>query len=157
MQITPKTEITQHKAPTPCVGLCSTVYGDAICLGCKRTAAEVVHWNAWEPQKQWQILTRLQSQLDAAVNQYIDLLDAQALEAQIKKHRIRVRAYTSWQAQIWFLLEAGAPYIKNWQAYGVALRAAYREDTGEKIRARIQADWLVQAAREANICVTRSR
>ncbi|SEI38165.1 hypothetical protein SAMN05421831_101126 [Allopseudospirillum japonicum] len=156
MQIIQKSEVGQHKAPTPCVGLCSTVYGDVICLGCKRTAAEVVHWNELAPQKQWEILTRLQRQLDTAVDRYIYLLDQQALEAQVRKHNIRLRAYVSWQAQVWFLLEAGAPYIKNWQAYGVALQADYCEDTGETIRARIQADWLAHAVQEANICVTKS-
>ncbi|MCA4075779.1 DUF1289 domain-containing protein, partial [Pseudomonas kurunegalensis] len=29
---------------TPCVGLCSTVYGDTVCRGCKRFHHEVINW-----------------------------------------------------------------------------------------------------------------
>jgi hypothetical protein len=31
---------------TPCVGLCSTVYGDLVCRGCKRFHHEVINWIA---------------------------------------------------------------------------------------------------------------
>ena len=30
---------------TPCIGICSTVYGDEVCRGCKRTFTEVIDWN----------------------------------------------------------------------------------------------------------------
>lgn len=33
---------------TPCVGLCSTVYGDLVCRGCKRFHHEVIHWNGYK-------------------------------------------------------------------------------------------------------------
>ncbi|MEM9624509.1 MAG: DUF1289 domain-containing protein, partial [Pseudomonadota bacterium] len=33
---------------TPCVGICSTTYGDLVCRGCKRFAHEIVQWNAYD-------------------------------------------------------------------------------------------------------------
>jgi len=33
------------RSGTPCVGICSTVYGDEICIGCMRTYKEVINWN----------------------------------------------------------------------------------------------------------------
>ena len=33
---------------SPCVGICSsTNVGDAICIGCGRTAEEVIEWNTY--------------------------------------------------------------------------------------------------------------
>lgn len=32
---------------TPCIGLCSTVYGDLVCRGCKRFHHEVIQWNGY--------------------------------------------------------------------------------------------------------------
>jgi len=32
------------KPDSPCVGRCSTAYGDEICRGCGRTFEEVINW-----------------------------------------------------------------------------------------------------------------
>ena len=32
------------EAESPCIGYCSTTFGDNVCLGCGRSAEEVVQW-----------------------------------------------------------------------------------------------------------------
>ena len=32
---------------TPCIGICSTTYGDLVCRGCKRFSHEIVGWNGY--------------------------------------------------------------------------------------------------------------
>lgn len=47
---------------TPCIGICSTTYGDLVCRGCKRFAHEVVGWNGFEDSQRalvWQRLGQL--------------------------------------------------------------------------------------------------
>lgn len=36
-------------ADSPCIAICSTAQGDAICKGCGRTFDEVQHWPALDP------------------------------------------------------------------------------------------------------------
>ncbi len=51
---------------TPCVGICSTTYGDLVCRGCKRFAHEIVQWNSYDDAQQeqiWQRLTRLRDEV----------------------------------------------------------------------------------------------
>jgi len=36
---------------TPCVGLCSTVFGDTVCRGCMRFVHEVIDWNKYNPEQ----------------------------------------------------------------------------------------------------------
>jgi hypothetical protein len=36
-------------ADTPCIAICSTAQGDAICKGCGRTEGEVQNWQAMQP------------------------------------------------------------------------------------------------------------
>lgn len=46
---------------TPCIAICSTSQGDAICKGCGRTFAEVQHWTAMSPEEKrvtWRRITR---------------------------------------------------------------------------------------------------
>lgn len=44
---------------SPCVGVCSTTFGDDICYGCKRTYLEVIQWNALSDAEKNQINQRL--------------------------------------------------------------------------------------------------
>lgn len=49
---------------TPCIGICSTTYGDLVCRGCKRFAHEIVGWNGFdEPQRRavWRRLLELRA------------------------------------------------------------------------------------------------
>lgn len=46
---------------SPCVGICSsTNCGDEICIGCQRTAEEVIAWNTYPDSKKIEINLRLQ-------------------------------------------------------------------------------------------------
>ena len=51
---------------TPCVGICSTTYGDLVCRGCKRFAHEIVQWNGYDETQQEAVrerLTRLRDEI----------------------------------------------------------------------------------------------
>lgn len=54
--------ISGHKDETdsPCVGICSTSNcGDDICIGCGRTAMEVIEWNTYTDEQKIAINQRL--------------------------------------------------------------------------------------------------
>ena len=44
---------------TPCIGVCSTGIGDAVCRGCKRFAHEVIDWNGYSQAQKQAIDARL--------------------------------------------------------------------------------------------------
>jgi len=39
------------RSTTPCLGICSTTYGDNVCKGCKRYVHEVIDWNKFNSQE----------------------------------------------------------------------------------------------------------
>jgi predicted Fe-S protein YdhL (DUF1289 family) len=54
--------VTQLIRKTPCVGICSTTYGDLVCRGCKRYAHEIDQWNGYELEQRslvWERLLKL--------------------------------------------------------------------------------------------------
>lgn len=66
---------------TPCIGICSTTYGDLVCRGCKRFAHEIVQWNGFDPSQRravWQRLLRLRA---GAVRAVVEIQDAQSLRS----------------------------------------------------------------------------
>lgn len=72
---------------TPCVGICSTTYGDLVCRGCKRFAHEIVQWNAYSPEQRdviWQRLFELRRQAVEAAVRVIDPVRFEAFRTQRK-------------------------------------------------------------------------
>lgn len=66
---------------TPCVGVCSTTYGDLVCRGCKRYAHEIVGWNAYSDDQRDRIWTRLSALLTDSVRAHIEVVDEGKLRA----------------------------------------------------------------------------
>ena len=52
--------MSNQRIKTPCVGLCSTVYGDLVCRGCKRFHHEVIHWNGYSEEEKHAVWLRLE-------------------------------------------------------------------------------------------------
>ena len=51
----------ERKVKTPCVGVCSTVFGDQVCRGCKRFHHEVIEWNGYTDVQKETVWNRLES------------------------------------------------------------------------------------------------
>ena len=51
----------ERKVKTPCVGICSTVFGDQVCRGCKRFHHEVIEWNGYTDVQKETVWNRLES------------------------------------------------------------------------------------------------
>ena len=81
----------QTRVSTPCVGLCSTTYGDSVCRGCKRFAHEIVDWNRYDDQQKSAVLSRLTQLMLDVVSRYLLVTDAQRLQAALDSHSLRYR------------------------------------------------------------------
>lgn len=66
---------------TPCIGVCSTTYGDLVCRGCKRFAHEVVGWNRFAEAQRDVVWARLHRLLVESVRAYVTVVDEQRLRS----------------------------------------------------------------------------
>jgi predicted Fe-S protein YdhL (DUF1289 family) len=73
---------------TPCVGICSTTYGDLVCRGCKRFAHEIASWNAYSPDQQSRVWRRLVELRDAATAEHVDVCDPRRLSLAVAPLRL---------------------------------------------------------------------
>tara|TARA_Y100001933_G_scaffold236903_1_gene259284 strand:+ start:266 stop:718 length:453 start_codon:yes stop_codon:yes gene_type:complete len=60
---------------TPCIGICSTTYGDLVCRGCKRFAHEIVQWNGFDQAQRSVVWERLLDLREGAVESLIAIDD----------------------------------------------------------------------------------
>ncbi len=76
------------KRRTPCVGVCSTTYGDLVCRGCKRFAHEIVGWNGYRESQRELVWTRLHTLLAQSVGVFLGVADERELRAVAKAARV---------------------------------------------------------------------
>jgi uncharacterized protein len=68
---------------TPCIGICSTTYGDLVCRGCKRFAHEIVGWNGYDPDQRGAVWLRLLDLRAGATRHVVEVVDPTRLEAAV--------------------------------------------------------------------------
>ncbi|OIJ38616.1 MULTISPECIES: DUF1289 domain-containing protein [Acinetobacter] len=76
---------------TPCAGRCSTVFGDAVCRGCRRFNHEVIQWNTYTAEQHNAVWQRLDAQLDQILVPMLPLADMTHVEKFVLSKRVRLR------------------------------------------------------------------
>ncbi len=80
--------MTRGLRATPCVGICSTTYGDLVCRGCKRFAHEIVGWNTYSDEQRTRVWQRLRSLRDASTASFVEIVDVALLHAAVGELRL---------------------------------------------------------------------
>lgn len=61
-QDTHKSNANSLKPDSPCIGYCSTSFGDDICKGCGRNFLEVIQWNTMDDPAKAVIWARIEAE-----------------------------------------------------------------------------------------------
>ncbi|WP_017939202.1 DUF1289 domain-containing protein [Zestomonas thermotolerans] len=128
---------------TPCVGLCSTVYGDLVCRGCKRFHHEVVNWNLYREEEKRAVWQRLEYLLIQVVQDKLDVFDAGRLRGKLELHGIRFVPEQSPYCWAYQLIARGARQITQLEAYGVALLPEFRRCSLVELRDAIDREFFL--------------
>lgn len=75
---------------TPCAGRCSTVFGDAVCRGCRRFNHEVIQWNTYTAEQRLSVWKRLDVQLDQILVPLLPHANLQHIDGFIHSKHVRV-------------------------------------------------------------------
>lgn len=118
--------MSNQRIQTPCIGLCSTVYGDNVCRGCKRFHHEVVNWNGYGDEEKRAVWRRLEILLAQVMAAKLEVFDAQLLRQQLETRQIRFVPEQSPYCWAYQLIARGARVIQQLDAYGVILLPEFR-------------------------------
>lgn len=108
-----------EKVPTPCIGICSTTYGDEVCRGCRRYLHEVINWNRYSDSEKRLIWQRLDSLLEQVLPASFRIEDAERLRERLGHYRIPHRPESTPWAQLQALLKSTAKQIPDLEEFGV--------------------------------------
>lgn len=110
---------------TPCIGVCSTGIGDAVCRGCKRFSHEVIDWNRYTPEQKRIIDQRLSGFLSQCVSNKLRVIDQALLQWQLRVQQVAFTEYHDEYCWVYSLLKAGGSQIENPPEYGFEVDRRY--------------------------------
>ena len=53
-------KMRKNRSSTPCLGICTTTFGDEVCKGCKRFSYEIVNWTKFTKEERRILNNRLE-------------------------------------------------------------------------------------------------
>lgn len=135
--------MSNHLIKTPCVGLCSTVYGDLVCRGCKRFHHEVVNWNLYSESEKGAVWRRLEALLVQVVAAKLEVFDEQRLRTQLVQRQVRFNPEQSPYCWAYQLIARAARLIQQVDAYGIVILPEFRERSLSDLRDAIDREFFL--------------
>ena len=104
---------------TPCIGVCSTVFGDEVCRGCKRFQNEVIDWNSYQDSQKIAVLSRLESLKTQIMESKISIVNKKLLQNQLDTLDIKYVIDDNPFCWVFDLLRQASQSIDSLQDFGV--------------------------------------
>jgi hypothetical protein len=109
----------KNKASTPCLGICSTTYGDNVCKGCKRFAHEVINWNKYTVVEKKLVNSRLENFKLTVLKDRFSVTDADLLAARLNDRGINFNNSLDPMTWIFDLLRAAGSQELDLLQFGI--------------------------------------
>ena len=128
---------------TPCIGVCSTGIGDAVCRGCKRFSHEVIHWNSYSAEQKQAIDGRLSGFLSQCVSNTLTVLDKPLLAWQLQVQQLRFNPEHDEYCWVFSLLKAGAGQIERPADFGFEVHTGFSRLPLRELRDQIDREFYI--------------
>jgi predicted Fe-S protein YdhL (DUF1289 family) len=119
-------DLVSAPVPTPCIGICSTVFGDHVCRGCKRYAHEIIDWNAYDQDQKRCVERRLEQLLVQVLQEKFRILDGERLAARLKKQGLRFASHREPICWLHDLLRQAAAQVDDAGRWGFEILPGWR-------------------------------
>ena len=113
---------------TPCIGVCSTVFGDDVCRGCKRFQHEVIQWNSYSDPEKESVLTRLETLKTQIMQSKVLILDEQALKQQLESLKIIFNQDTNPYCWVFDLFRQASQSIGDTSEFGFEILSSQTDN-----------------------------
>ena len=109
----------QKKTRTPCVGICSTTFGDEVCRGCKRFYFEVIDWNKFNDDEKDSVWMRLESLKTQIIYSKIRKINSEKLHSKISELDLKIKTDLNEYCQIFDLIKLVSESFDDLTEFGV--------------------------------------
>ena len=133
----------ERPVKTPCIGVCSTGIGDAVCRGCKRFCHEVIDWNGYTPQQKKIVDNRLSGFLSQCVSNKLQVTDKALLQWQLNVQQLAYNESHDEYCWVYSLIKAGGSQIADSNEYGFMVDRIYHDIPLTELREMIDTEFYI--------------
>ena len=109
---------------TPCIGICSTVFGDEVCRGCKRFQHEIIEWNTYNDTEKGSVLNRLELLKVQIMQSKISVTDQDLLKSKLLDYKVKFDETNDSLCWVFDLLRSGSQSIEKPSDFGSELKVS---------------------------------
>ena len=115
----------KNRSSTPCIGICSTTFGDDVCKGCKRFSHEITNWGKFSTDERAVINSRLEQFKTTILEEKFTISDSSLFESKMNEFSINFNSSLEPITWIFDLLRASSNKDLNLNDFGVEISPAF--------------------------------
>ena len=129
----------KNRSTTPCLGICSTTYGDDVCKGCKRFVHEIIGWPKFSQDERALVNDRLEKFKILILKDRFNIVDEDLLQIKLKENAINYNHSMDSLTWIFDLLRAAGSQSLDLTQFGISVLKYYEP---EKIKDELNQELL---------------
>ena len=98
----------KNRSSTPCIGICSTTFGDDVCKGCKRFSYEITNWGKFSNDERAVVNSRLEQFKVNILEEKFSITDRNLFESKMNEFSINFNSSLEPLTWIFDLLRASS-------------------------------------------------
>ena len=111
----------KNRSSTPCIGICSTTFGDDVCKGCKRFSHEITNWGKFSTDERAVVNSRLEQFKTTILEEKFTISDSELFESKMNEFSINFNSSLDPITWIFDLLRASSNKDLNVNDFGVEI------------------------------------
>ena len=117
----------KNRSSTPCIGICSTTFGDDVCKGCKRFSHEITNWGKFSTDERAVVNSRLEQFKTTILGEKFSISDSELFESKMNEFSINFNSSLDPITWIFDLLRASSNKDLNVNDFGVEILPAFSD------------------------------
>tara|TARA_B100001057_G_scaffold140644_1_gene140332 strand:+ start:2150 stop:2599 length:450 start_codon:yes stop_codon:yes gene_type:complete len=132
----------KNRSSTPCIGICSTTFGDDVCKGCKRFSHEITSWGKFSNDERAFVNRRLEQFKSTLLEEKFTIIDGNLFESKMNEFSINYNGSLEPITWIFDLLRASVSKDLNLDDFGVEIKPEFSNLSLVEIRKLINDEML---------------
>ena len=117
----------KNRSSTPCIGICSTTFGDDVCKGCKRFSHEITNWGTFSTDERAVVNSRLEQFKTTILEEKFTISDSELFESKMNEFSINFNSSLEPITWIFDLLRASSNKDLNVNDFGIEILPAFSD------------------------------
>ena len=115
----------KNRSSTPCIGICSTTFGDDVCKGCKRFSHEITSWGKFSNDERAFVNRRLEQFKSTLLEEKFTIIDGNLFESKMNEFSINYNGSLEPITWIFDLLRASVSKDLNLDDFGIEIKPEF--------------------------------